>query len=524
MNNKKNHRPLVLMILDGWGYRAETDHNAIALAKTPCWDKLWNNDPHGLIQTSGESVGLPRGQMGNSEVGHMSIGAGRIVHQDYTRIKHSIRDSSFHQNAELGQAIDAIRESDCTVHIMGLLSPGGVHSHEDQFLETAKLAAGRGARSIAIHIFLDGRDTPPRSAHASIERMQKLVDGIPGARICTVTGRYYAMDRDQRWDRVERAYNAITSGQSGITANSATDALHKAYERGENDEFVQPTLIGNPAGVHDGDSIIFINFRADRARELTMAFVADPFDGFDRQKIELAEFVCMTQYKDGLPVSVAFPQRTLPRLLGEELARNGLRQLRIAETEKYAHVTFFFNGGEETPFALEDRILIPSPDVATYDLQPEMSAPELSRRLVNAIHSGKYDVIICNIANPDMVGHTGSLTAAIRAVESVDACLAMVTAAIDETGGEMLITADHGNVEQMLDESSGQSHTAHTTNLVPFLFHGRQATVAETGSLRDIAPTMLYLLGLSQPGEMTGSPLTRLRAICGLTDRAGDAG
>jgi 2,3-bisphosphoglycerate-independent phosphoglycerate mutase len=426
--------------------------------------------------------------MGNSEVGHMSIGAGRIVHQDYTRIKQSIRDSSFHQNAELGRAIDAIRESDCTVHIMGLLSPGGVHSHEDQFLETVKLAAGRGAQSIAIHIFLDGRDTPPRSAQASIERMQKLVDGIPGARICTVTGRYYAMDRDKRWDRVERAYNAITSGQSGITANSAIDALHQAYERGENDEFVQPTLIGNPVGVHDGDSIIFINFRADRARELTMAFVAEPFDGFDRQKIKLTEFVCMTRYKDGLPASVAFPPETLPHLLGEELARNGLRQLRIAETEKYAHVTFFFNGGEETPFDLEDRILIPSPDVATYDLQPEMSAPELSRRLIEAIHSGKYDVIICNVANPD----------------------ARVTAAIDETGGEMLITADHGNVEQMLDESSGQSHTAHTTNLVPFLYHGRPATIAETGSLRDIAPTMLYLLGLSQPGEMTGSPLTRI--------------
>ena len=509
MRHRQNHRPLVLMILDGWGYRAETDHNAIALAKTPCWDKLWHNDPHSLIETSGESVGLPRGQMGNSEVGHMSIGAGRIVHQDYTRIEQSIRDRSFHQNSELGRAIEAIVESACTVHIMGLLSPGGVHSHEDQFLETVRLAAGRGAKSIAIHLFLDGRDTPPRSAQSSIERMQKLVDRIPGARICTITGRYYAMDRDNRWDRVERAYNTITSGQSGITANSAIDALNNAYERGENDEFVQPTLIGDPAGVHDGDSIIFINFRADRARELTMAFVVEPFDGFDRQKIKLAEFVCMTQYKAGLPVSVAFPPQTLPHLLGEELARNGLHQLRIAETEKYAHVTFFFNGGEETPFDLEDRILIPSPDVATYDLQPEMSAPELTRRLLDAIHSGKYDVIICNVANPDMVGHTGSLSAAIKAVESGDASLARLTAAIDEVGGEMLITADHGNAEQMLDESSGQSHTAHTTNLVPFLFHGRPATLADSGSLRDIAPTMLYLLGLSQPEEMTGSPLTR---------------
>jgi len=513
MSNKHKHKPLVLMILDGWGYRPETDHNAIALARTPCWDKLWNKDPHSLIETSGESVGLPPGQMGNSEVGHMSIGAGRIVHQDYTRIEQSIRDHSFHQNRELGRAIEAVRESDCTVHVMGLLSPGGVHSHEDQFLETVSLAAERGAKSIAVHIFLDGRDTPPRSAQSSIERMQKLVDRIPGARICTVTGRYYAMDRDKRWDRVERAYGAITCGQSGTTAASAIDALHKAYKRGENDEFVQPTLIGNPAGVHDGDSIIFINFRADRARELTMAFVVEPFDGFDRQKIKLAEFVCMTQYKTGLPVTVAFPPEILSHLLGEELASNGLHQLRIAETEKYAHVTFFFNGGEEVPFDLEDRILVPSPDVATYDLQPEMSAPELSRRLVDAIHSGKYDVIICNVANPDMVGHTGSLTAAIKAVESVDACLARITAAIDEVGGEMLITADHGNVEQMLDESSGQSHTAHTTNLVPFLFHGQPVTIADTGSLRDIAPTILYLLGLTQPEEMTGSPLTELKSV-----------
>jgi 2,3-bisphosphoglycerate-independent phosphoglycerate mutase len=501
------------MILDGWGYRAETDNNAIALAKTPCWDKLWNDDPHCLIETSGESVGLPRGQMGNSEVGHMSIGAGRIVHQDYTRIEQSIADRSFQQNSALGQAIEAIRGSDCTVHIMGLLSPGGVHSHADQFLETVKLAAGRGAKSIAVHLFLDGRDTPPRSAQPAIEQMQQLVDQIPGAKICTVTGRYYAMDRDQRWNRVKRAYDAIASGQSGARADTAIEALHQAYDRGENDEFVQPTLIGRPVGVHAGDSIIFINFRADRARELTMAFVSEPFDGFDRQKIELAEFVSMTQYKDGLPVSVAFPPVSLPHLLGAELARNGLYQLRIAETEKYAHVTFFFNGGEESPFEREDRILIPSPDVATYDLQPEMSAPELTRRLVDAIRSDQYDVIVCNVANPDMVGHTGSLPAAIKAVEAVDACLARITAAIDEVGGEMLITADHGNVEQMLDESSGQRHTAHTTNLVPFLFHGRPATIADTGSLRDIAPTMLYLLGLSQPEEMTGSPLMDLAGV-----------
>jgi 2,3-bisphosphoglycerate-independent phosphoglycerate mutase len=510
MSNNENHRPLVLMILDGWGYRAESDNNAIALANTPCWDRLWNDDPHCLIETSGISVGLPHGQMGNSEVGHMSIGSGRIVQQDFTRIEESIRDHSFQKNRELARAIDAVRETCGTVHIMGLLSPGGVHSHQDQFLETVKLAAGRGAKSIAVHLFLDGRDTPPRSALPSIDEIQKLVDQIPGASICTVVGRYYAMDRDSRWERVERAYGVITTGQSGIVANSAVAALKNAYDRGENDEFVQPTCIGSPAGVEDGDSIIFINFRADRARQLTRAFVNQPFDGFERQKIKLAEFLCMTQYQDGLPVSVAFPRQSLPHLLGEELAGNGLHQLRIAETEKYAHVTFFFNGGEEVPFDREDRILVPSPDVATYDLQPEMSAPELTRRLTEAIKSNQYDVIICNVANPDMVGHTGSLSAAIIAVESVDDCLTSVTAAIDEVGGEMLITADHGNVEQMLDESSGQSHTAHTTNLVPFLFHGRPATISEYGSLRDIAPTMLYLLGLNQPEEMTGSPLTEL--------------
>ncbi len=498
------------MILDGWGYRSEKDNNAIALANTPCWDRLWEKDPHSLIETSGKSVGLPQGQMGNSEVGHMSIGAGRVVLQDYTRIEQSIRNNSFRQNRAIGRAIDAARDSECTVHIMGLLSPGGVHSHEDQFLETVRLAAGRGAKSIAVHLFLDGRDTPPRSAQASIERMQQLLDRTPGARICTVVGRYYAMDRDKRWDRVQKAYNSITSGRAEITANSAIDALRKARDRGENDEFVQATQVGNPPGVHDGDSIIFINFRADRARQLTMAFVLDPFDGFDRQQINLAEFVCMTEYMADMPVSVAFPPQTLPHLLGEELARNGMHQLRIAETEKYAHVTFFFNGGKEAPFDGEDRILIPSPHVATYDLQPEMSVAELTRRLVDAVHSKKYDVIICNVANPDMVGHTGSLPAAIKAVESVDTCLARVTAAIDDIGGEMLITADHGNVEQMLDESSGQSHTAHTTNLVPFLFHGRAATIADAGSLRDIAPTMLYLLNLSQPQAMTGSPLTDL--------------
>ena len=498
------------MILDGWGYRAEKDNNAIALANTPCWNRLWASAEHTLINTSGKSVGLPEGQMGNSEVGHMNIGAGRIVYPDFSRIAQAILDGSFHENGELCKAIEAAKQNKRTLHIMGLLSPGGVHSHEDQFFETVRLAADRGAESIAIHVFLDGRDTPPRSAAPSLARMQKIVDELPGAVIASVSGRYYAMDRDKRWSRVERAYRVIALGASEIRAESAGQALQEAYLRGENDEFVQPTLLGEFAGIVDGDGIIFINFRADRARELTMALVNESFSGFARKKIDLGAFVCMTEYMAGLPVSVAFPSTTLPRLLGAELAANGLRQLRIAETEKYAHVTFFFNGGEEQPFPLEERILIASPDVATYDLQPEMSAPELTRRLVSAIHSGDFDVIICNIANPDMVGHTGKLDAAIKAVEAVDVCLSEVTAAIDAVNGEILITADHGNVEQMKDEISGQSHTAHTINLVPLVFCGRDASIAETGSLQDIAPTMLRLLGLSQPEQMTGTPLLEL--------------
>ncbi len=507
MSTTTERKTLLLMILDGWGYREETENNAIAIGDTPCWDSMWENDLHTLIETSGKAVGLPDGQMGNSEVGHMNMGAGRIVYQDFTRIAQSICDRSFHQNPQLCRAIDAASNSGGTVHIMGLLSPGGVHSHDDQFIETVRLASEREARSIAVHAFLDGRDTPPRSAESSIKRMQALVDSIPGGSINTVSGRYYAMDRDKRWNRVEKAYRAISRADSGHHSESAIQALHEAYDRGENDEFVLPTVIGQAAGVRKGDTVIFINFRADRARELTMAFVSDPFEGFAREKIELADFVCMTEYMAGLPVSVAFPPDTLPRLFGQELAMKGLRQLRIAETEKYAHVTFFFNGGEETPFPLEERILIPSPDVATYDLKPEMSAPELTEKLVEAIRSRAYDVIICNVANPDMVGHTGSLEAALKAVAAVDRCLAEVKAAIDEVGGELLITADHGNIEQMKDFKTGQSHTAHTTNKVPLVFHGRAAKMAEGGSLRDIAPTMLALLGLPKPEEMTGRSL-----------------
>ena len=462
MIDRPRRKPLLLMILDGWGYREEQDGNAIAMADTPCWDKLWGNDPHCLIETSGEAVGLPAGQMGNSEVGHMNIGAGRIVFQDFSRIENAIADESFFANPVLCAAIDAAAESGGSVHIMGLLSPGGVHSHTDHFLATVRLAATRGARAITVHAFLDGRDTPPRSADGAIASMQELLDAVEGASFGTVAGRYYAMDRDKRWDRVEKAYRAIALGAADHRAASALQALEQAYERGENDEFVQPTVIGSAPGVQDGDTVIFVNFRADRARELTMAFVSEPFDGFTREKPNLAAFVCMTEYMAGLPVSVAYPPDTLPRLLGEMLADRGL-----------------------------------------------------TARLVEAIHSGKYDVIVCNVANPDMVGHTGFLDAAIEAVGAVDECLAAVSTAIDAVGGEMLITADHGNIEQMTDLASGQAHTAHTTNAVPLVFHGRPARMASKGSLRDLAPTMLTLLGLPQPPEMTGHPLLEFEGEAG---------
>ncbi len=498
------------MILDGWGHSEAADDNAISLANTPCWDGLWLNAPHCLLETSGESVGLPAGQMGNSEVGHMNIGAGRIVYQDFTRVGKAIENGSFFSNPALCGGVDRAIASGGAVHVMGLLSPGGVHSHEDQFLATVRLAAQRGARRIFVHAFLDGRDTPPRSAGPSIDRMQALLDSLEHAAFGVVSGRYYAMDRDQRWPRVRLAYEALAGARAEHRAATAAEALQQAYGRGEGDEFVLPTVVDGFPGILDGDAVLFVNFRADRARELTQAFVQQPFAGFPRTPLNLAGFVCMTEYLAGLPVDVAFPSEALPEIMGEILARNGLSQLRIAETEKYAHVTFFLNGGREEPFAGEERILIPSPHVATYDLQPEMSAPEVAAALDGAIRSGRFDVIFCNLANPDMVGHTGSLAAATKAVEAVDDCLAVVCRALDETGGELLVTADHGNVEQMCDRMSGQAHTAHTTNRVPLVFAGREASMAEHGSLRDIAPTMLYLLGLPQPQEMTGRALLRL--------------
>jgi len=502
--------PLVLMILDGWGQREDAADNAISQASTPNWNRIRQLGCSTSIETSGEYVGLPAGQMGNSEVGHMNIGAGRVVFQNLTRISHAVEDGSFSNNPALVKAIEASRQHSSTLHIMGLLSPGGVHSHEDHFLAMVCMAAAGGAHEIKVHAFLDGRDTPPRSAGLSIQSMQDCLDDLPAASFATLCGRYYAMDRDQRWDRVEKAWDMLANGKAMFHSSDAKTALQSAYQRDESDEFLSPTVIGSFAGIQDDDAVIFINFRADRAREISQAFTQTDFSGFGCQQPKLSAFVCMTQYLEGLPGEVAFRPERLEGLLGECLSDHGLRQLRIAETEKYAHVTFFFNGGEETPFAGEQRILVPSPKVATYDLQPEMSSRELSSRLDEAIRGGEFDVIICNVANPDMVGHTGIMKAAIAAVEAVDDCLGVVLEAVRSVRGEVLVSADHGNVEQMRDHQSGQSHTAHTTNPVPLVYFGRKAEARTGGALRDIAPTILYLLGITQPVEMTGRTLLEL--------------
>jgi 2,3-bisphosphoglycerate-independent phosphoglycerate mutase len=518
MTDNKRHEPatqapsgsLILMILDGWGHRHDAEDNAISQASTPNWDQINESGCRTNIETSGEFVGLPAGQMGNSEVGHMNIGAGRIVFQDFTRISNAVEDGSFITNPVLLKAIKASQDKASTLHIMGLLSPGGVHSHEDHFIAMVRMAAASGARKIRVHAFLDGRDTPPRSAGPSIQKMQDTLDEFPDATFGSLCGRYYAMDRDQRWDRVKRAWDALVEGEAAFTSSNASTALQSAYEREESDEFVSPTVIGTFTGIHDDDAVIFVNFRADRAREISQAFIQPDFDGFKRQAPELSAYVCMTQYLESLPGEVAFPPEKLNGLLGEHLSEQGLSQLRIAETEKYAHVTFFFNGGEEKPSKGEQRLLVPSPDVATYDLQPEMSIEKLSIELDHAIRSREFDVIICNVANPDMVGHTGNMTAAIAAVEAVDKCLGTVLNAIRSASGELLVTADHGNVEQMTDRQSGQSHTAHTTNPVPLVYCGRKAKATGGGALRDIAPTMLYLLGITPPSEMTGRSLLTL--------------
>jgi 2,3-bisphosphoglycerate-independent phosphoglycerate mutase len=508
-------RPLVLIILDGWGYREEHDANAIAAAHKPHWDYLWKNCPHVLISGSGSCVGLPDGQMGNSEVGHLNMGAGRVVHQDLTRIDSAIADGEFFKNPVLTNTFDQVKKSGNAVHVMGLLSPGGVHSHENQIIALLKLAEQYQIDKIYFHAFLDGRDTPPRSAVASIELLMQACVKAKRGKIASIIGRYYAMDRDKRWERVQQAYDLLTSGAAEFHASNALAALQLAYARGENDEFVKATSIHAtgkpPIVINDGDSVIFMNFRADRARELTHAFIDRDFQDFPRQSWPQTNFVTLTEYDATFKVPVAFAPEPLTHIFGEYISELGLRQLRIAETEKYAHVTFFFNGGVETPYPGEDRVLVPSPKVATYDLQPEMSAPELTTQLVAAIKSGTYDVIICNFANPDMVGHTGNFAATVKAIETIDHCLAKITQALGETGGEAIITADHGNAELMFDKKTGQAHTAHTSELVPVLYYGRTAHPVKTnGILSDIAPTLLYLMGLSKPPEMTGAPLFKL--------------
>jgi 2,3-bisphosphoglycerate-independent phosphoglycerate mutase len=510
-NGKKT---TALIILDGWGHREETRDNAIANANTPNWDRLWRQAPHTLISASGLDVGLPDGQMGNSEVGHMSLGSGRVVYQNISRIDKAIADGTFNTNPAYVSAIDKATAAGGAVHILGLLSPGGVHSHEGQIMAAIKLAADRGANAVYVHAFLDGRDTPPRSATHSLEKVGALLSSLNCGRIATIIGRYYAMDRDNRWDRIEAAYQLLTRGSADYTASTAIEGLQAAYQREENDEFVNATVIRSanekPVLVADNDAVLFMNFRSDRARQLTNAFVDPDFDKFERQVVPaLMGFVMTTEYAADIDTAIAFPSVSLDNVLGDHLAQLGKTQLRIAETEKYAHVTFFFSGGREALFEGEERIMIPSPDVATYDLKPEMSAPELTDKLVEAIASGCYDLIVCNYANGDMVGHTGIFEAAVKAAETLDICLGRVEAALLENGGQALVTADHGNCEQMTDYESGQQHTQHTTERVPLVYIGsKPATVGASGGiLADIAPTLLAMMNLPVPAQMTGNNL-----------------
>ena len=513
MTQKPQKHPLVLLILDGWGYREATDHNAIYHARTPTWDHLWQHAPHTLISGSGRDVGLPDGQMGNSEVGHMSLGAGRVIHQDISRIDQAIDDGSFFHNPAYTSAVDGAMANGGAVHVLGLLSAGGVHSHENHILAMIELAAARGCKQVYVHAFLDGRDTPPRSAGASIGKVQDKLAELACGRIASVVGRYYAMDRDNRWERVEPAWRLLTEGEATYRADDARSALQAAYERDENDEFVQATSVHpatqSPVRINDGDAVVFMNFRSDRARQLTRAFTADDFDGFSRRRRPaLASFVTTTPYADDIDADIAFGKQALDNTLGEYLANRDMTQLRIAETEKYAHVTFFFSGGREAQYPGEQRLLVDSPKVATYDLQPEMSAPEVTDKLVTAITGGQFDLIVCNYANGDMVGHTGNFSAAIMAAEAVDQALQRVIAAVAQAGGQCLITADHGNCEQMLDDQERQ-HTQHTTEPVPLVYTGpRTLTLrAAGGTLADVAPTILALLGLPQPEQMSGHSL-----------------
>ncbi|HXW40223.1 MAG TPA: 2,3-bisphosphoglycerate-independent phosphoglycerate mutase [Xanthobacteraceae bacterium] len=503
----QKRRPVMLVILDGWGWRDEPADNAVRQARTPTFDRLWQGGPHGFLRTCGADVGLPDGQMGNSEVGHLNIGAGRVVLQDLPRIDAAIENGEIEHAPALVALIEKLKASGGTCHLLGLVSPGGVHSHQDHAAALAKILDRAGV-PVEVHAFTDGRDTPPQSAAADIKR---LVAALPAAvKIATVCGRYFAMDRDKRWDRVEKAYNAIVAAD-GPRFPDALAVIAAAYSLKQFDEFIVPAMVGDYAGMKDGDGVLCFNFRADRVREILSAMLDPGFCGFARKRtVRFAAAVGMAQYSEELDKLMAtiFPPQPLTHILGEVVADAGRAQLRMAETEKYAHVTYFLNGGREAPFAGEERILVPSPKVATYDLQPEMSAPELTDKAVAAISSGKYDLIVLNYANPDMVGHTGSLPAAIKAVETVDAGLGRIAQAIEKTGGALLVTADHGNCEMMHDPQTGGAHTAHTTNPVPVLLVGarNRALIAE-GRLADIAPTLLELMDLPKPKEMTGHSL-----------------
>lgn len=504
--------PVLLIILDGFGCRPADDFNAITRARKPNFDRFWRDYPHTLIQASEAAVGLPAGQMGNSEVGHLNIGAGRVVYQEFSRIDRAIHNGHFTGNLALLDVIEQVKAHQTTLHILGLLSDGGVHSHENHIHAMLEMAARQGLRKVCLHVFLDGRDSPPKSADAYLRCLDDKIDTLGVGRIASIVGRYYAMDRDRRWGRVKLAYDLLTLGRAEFQAKSAMLGLENAYARDESDEFVKPTAIvpdgETPVRMQDGDAVIFMNFRSDRAREITRAFIEPDFNDFEREYVpKLSRYCSLTSYSEDFDIPVAFPPERVRNGLGEYIANLGLRQLRIAETEKYPHVTYFFNGGEETVYPGEDRIMVRSPDVATYDLKPEMSAPEVTDKLVEAIHGGKYDAIICNYANCDMVGHSGIMAAAIKAVEVVDGCLGRVVEAMRRRGGEVLITADHGNAETMRDHLTNQPHTAHTINLVPLIYVGRAAHMQHSGALEDIAPTLLKMMGLPQPMEMTGHAL-----------------
>jgi 2,3-bisphosphoglycerate-independent phosphoglycerate mutase len=505
----QQRRPVMLVILDGWGWREERADNAIRQAKTPIFNRLWQAGPHGFLHTSGKDVGLPDGQMGNSEVGHLNIGAGRVVMQDLPRIDQAIAKGDIERAPALRDFIAKLKQSGGTCHLLGLVSPGGVHSHQDQAAALAKILTAAKVPTV-VHAFTDGRDTPPQSAGEDIKR---LMAALPkSVAIATVSGRYYAMDRDKRWDRVEKAYKAIVDAAAPRFAD-APAIIADAYANKKFDEFVVPAVVGDYRGMKDGDGVLCFNFRADRVREILAALLDEKFDGFARQKlIRFAAALGMTEYSEELNklMPAIFPPQTLAHILGEVVADAGRKQLRMAETEKYAHVTYFLNGGREEPFTGEDRILVPSPKVATYDLQPEMSAPELTDKAVTAINSGKYDLIVLNFANPDMVGHTGSLPAAIKAVETVDAGLGRIADAIQKSGGALVVTADHGNCEMMRDPKTGGPHTSHTTNPVPVMLVGASNRALNAdGRLADIAPTLLELMELPKPKEMTGASLLR---------------